>query len=94
MQITVKYLGGISLVTQVERETIQTPDTTLGAVLQVLLANNGEDFELEVCVPGTRELKEFITIVLNGQAVPQADFDSTEVSDGDEIVWLPPILGG
>ena len=94
VRVVVKYLGGISVVTQVERETIQTRETTLGAILQMIFDRYNEDFEREVCEPGTRDLKEYITIVLNGQAVPHADLDSTEVSDGDEIAWLPPILGG
>ena len=92
--VKMKYLGAISLVTPVESEVIQTPETTLGAIIQAIIDRNGEIFADEVCEPGTRELKEYITIVLNGQAVPFADFDATEVSDGDEIAWLPPILGG
>jgi molybdopterin converting factor small subunit len=94
MQVLVKYLGGLSLITRIEQELVQPRDDTLGSFLLELANRKGKAFQQEIFNPGTTILKDFITIVLNGRVIPHDALLVTKIVDGDEIAWLPPILGG
>ncbi len=94
MQVLVKYLGGLSLATQVEQELVQAKKDLLGNLILDLANNKGKALQQEIFNPGTTTLKEYITIVLNGRIVPHAALLTTKIADGDEIALLPPILGG
>ncbi len=94
MQVLVKYLGGLSLASKVEQELVQTKKKILENLIIELAGSKGKALQQEIFNPGTTTLKDFITIVLNGRIVPHDALFSTQISDGDEVALLPPILGG
>ncbi len=94
MQVLVKYLGGLSLITRIEQELVQLRDISLGSFLLELANRKGKAFQREIFNPGTFTLNDFITIVLNGRVIPHDALPTTKIAEGDEIAWLPPILGG
>ncbi len=94
IQVLVKYLGGLSLATQVDQELVQAKKNILGNLIIELAKNKGKALQQEIFNPGTTILKDFITIVLNGRIVPHDALLSTQISEGDEVALLPPILGG
>jgi len=94
MRVLVKYLSGLSLLAKKEREYVQPKNENLANLLSELAVLNGNDFAQEIFNPGMKELKDYITIVLNGRIVPQNALLTKRIADGDEIAWLPAILGG
>lgn len=94
MQVLVKYLGGLSLASQVEQELVQVKENTLDKFILELANDKGKALQQEIFNPDTRTLKDFITIVLNGRIVPHEALSTTRFVEGDEIALLPPILGG
>jgi len=94
MQVLIKYLGGLSLAAKVEEEFVQTKEKSLMQFLMNLIYSKNQEFRQELLHSNTNVLKEYITIVLNGRIIPHDDLLSTEITDGDEIALLLPILGG
>lgn len=90
MNVKVKYLPVLNRITGIDREVVDLGEGSTVAVLVETLANrHGPRFRDTVCTPSiTRSY--FLTCLLKGKP---ADFD-TELSEGDEMVFMLPYAGG
>ena len=68
---------------------------TIGDALQALSRQYGEKFDSLVFDPGTKDVKRSNLILLNGQPhINLRDRLGSELKDGDEIVFMPALVGG
>ena len=68
---------------------------TLRDVLEALSKRYGKKFENMIFDSRTKEVKRSNIILLNGQSyLNLRDRLGSELKDGDEIKFMPPVVGG
>jgi molybdopterin converting factor small subunit len=90
LKIKVKYLGAFTDAAKSKEEICKIDVPSLGALIDHLLARNGEKFDLLLMDPATESLRGGITILVNGHR-RELEY---KLSDGDEVTLLTPIAGG
>ncbi len=75
-----------------ERELeVDVPERAkVGDLLEELTKRYGSKFEGELFQPGTRKVKAYIKVLLNGHG---AELEA-RLSDGDVVAIFPPVGGG
>ncbi len=80
-QVIVKYFGIAQDIAQTSEQKIEAINSLQDLIQQLYQA-----------YPALNNPK--IKIAHNLQIIPQQDINSIKLSDGDEIVFLPPFAGG
>lgn len=66
------------------------PGSTIGDLLELLVKRHGKRFEKEFFKPGSRGVRPYVKLLLNGHATePEA-----KLSEGDVVAIFPPVGGG
>ena len=66
------------------------PGSTIGDLLELLIKRHGKQFKKEFFKPGSREVRPYVKLLLNGKATkPKA-----KLSEGDVVAIFPPVGGG
>lgn len=75
-----------------ERELIidMPARATIGDLLSELTKRYGARFKDELFLPGKREIRPYIKILLNGHGVDRG----AKLNDGDSVAIFPPVGGG
>jgi len=74
---------------------LEMEEGTLRDALEALSRRYGESFENMMFNPRTKEVKRSNLVLLNGQSyLNLRDRLRSELKDGDEIKFLPPVVGG
>lgn len=91
MSIEVVFFANLREI--VGKKKIHASANSIGELLENILKEH-EELEEEIFKSETRELKDFITILVNGERIELLDGMETKLNDGDRIVILPPAAGG
>ena len=83
MQITVRYFASIREALGTGSETVQTQAATLGALRDELLARGGTHAE---ALARHRAVRTALNQVMADEA--------SELTDGAEVAFFPPVTGG
>lgn len=83
------------LINRKDPAMLEIENGTIRDALQELSLQYGEKFDKLVFEPGTQDVKRSNLILLNGQPYMNLrDRLGSELKDGDEIVFMPALVGG
>jgi len=98
VDVNITFVGLIQRLVGRREEAVQVPEgTTLGGLLQMLVARYGRDLEERLLEHG--DLAAHATVLINGRnAIPLGALQA-KLSDGSEsqveiVVLGPPLMGG
>lgn len=93
MKLKVKYAGQLRTALQRAEETVDCPDGTTLADLIANLARRADAGRPHL-VNEAGEARASLLVVVNESAVSARDASTVRLSDGDVVLFLPPIAGG
>lgn len=91
-RVLVKFFATVREVTGVKN--IELDANTIRELLDTLQATYGERFTETVIDPGTGNLKQFFSCMINGKRIELLDGYDTELEDNDAVALFPPVGGG
>jgi MoaD family protein len=95
MKIKVKYLGLVGLMVKKREEELEVSSrASIHELLRNLSSLYGKEFESEVLEDDGENIRDGMTITVNGIVIRQLDGMSTKLKLGDTIALLPLFLGG
>ncbi|ADY00433.1 MoaD family protein [Vulcanisaeta moutnovskia 768-28] len=90
----VKFLASLYDITKVLKTEINVSDsTTIKDLIQVIDKSISPNFS-KVILDDNGKLKDQYVILVNGRSIDFLNGLSTKLSNGDEVVFLPPAGGG
>ncbi|WP_069808186.1 MoaD/ThiS family protein [Vulcanisaeta thermophila] len=93
MRVQVKFLASLYEVTKVLKTELDLPDgATIRDLIQAIDQRVSPNFSKVILDDG--KLKDQYVILVNGRSVDFLNGLSTKLSNGDEVVFLPPAGGG
>ncbi|MEM4297747.1 MAG: ubiquitin-like small modifier protein 1 [Nitrososphaerota archaeon] len=94
MQVLTKFFATLREITDKREENIELPTgSTVRDFLNELVKMYGKR-AYEYIFDENGKVREYLTILLNGQALNASRIDSIQLKDRDVVVILPPIGGG
>lgn len=76
-------------------QTVSLPDgARVADLLARLEARYGERFTGICYEPGSRRLSARVQVLVNGRNIALLEGTDTALSDGDDVFFLPPAMGG
>ncbi|MGC8606191.1 MAG: MoaD/ThiS family protein [Vulcanisaeta sp.] len=94
MKVQVKFLASLYDITKVLKTEINVSDsTTIKDLIQVIDKSISPNFS-KVILDDNGKLKDQYVILVNGRSIDFLNGLSTKLSNGDEVVFLPPAGGG
>ncbi|ADN51144.1 MoaD/ThiS family protein [Vulcanisaeta distributa] len=94
MKVQVKFLASLYDITKVLKTELNIPDNaTIKDLIQVIDTSVSPNFS-KVILDDNGRLKDQYVILVNGRSIDFLNGLSTKLSNGDEVVFLPPAGGG
>jgi MoaD family protein len=93
MKVRVQYLAQLRSAVGCSEEQIDLPDNSTLSQLLVRLAEQHREAGTHV-LNEQKQVRASLLLVVNDAAVSARDAETTQLSDGDSILLLPPIAGG
>ena len=91
-EVTLKLLA--LFYSQVGQHELTYNAETVGAVLEKFIGEYSETLDKTLINPESKELQQYILILLNGRNIRFLDGRDTKLKEGDVIAISPPIAGG
>jgi molybdopterin synthase sulfur carrier subunit len=82
-----------SLATDIGKKEVEVEGSSLKEVLNSLIEEHGEELRAKI-FDGTRNPQRHIRIYINGKDIRFLKQLDTSLSDGDEVLILPAVVGG
>jgi MoaD family protein len=82
-----------SLVTALGKKEVEVEGSSLKEVLESLIKEHGEEFRARI-LDGAGNPQRHIRIYINGKDIRFLKQLDTSLSDGDEVLILPAVVGG
>lgn len=94
MRVLTKFFAALREITDKREENLQLPsESTVRDFLNELVKMYGDRLS-SYLFDEKGQIREYLSILLNGQALDTSKLESIKLKDGDVIVILPPIGGG
>ena len=95
MKVRVQYLGQVGVIAQRKEEELEIPSGAIvRELLQRLSSKYGKAFDGEVFQEDGENLRDDMTVVVNGTAVRQLEYLNTRLKQDDTVALLPIFPGG
>ncbi len=95
MKVQVKFLASLYDITKVLKTELNIPDNaTIKDLIQVIDTSVSPPNFSKVILDDNGRLKDQYVILVNGRSIDFLNGLSTKLSNGDEVVFLPPAGGG
>lgn len=95
VKISVVFLGNYCLITGQGRVEMQLPGgSSVKDLIDKLAALYGGDFRGQLIDPGTGQVWSLMALAVNGEIINSVEKFSRLLKTGDEVLFLPPALGG
>jgi len=94
VNVSVRFLSRIQELLGTKRLEIAVEEGNITSLLKTLCDNLGEPFVNVIYDPMTSELKNDISIMVNGRNIVTIEGVETKLRDGDVVVLLTPVAGG
>ncbi len=95
MDVKVQYLGQIRVIANRNEEELQIPSNAMvKELLQKLSDMYGKDFVSEVFQEDGKNLRDDLTVAVNGMAIRQLDYLNTRLNQNDIVTLFPIFPGG
>ncbi|BDR91332.1 MoaD/ThiS family protein [Vulcanisaeta souniana] len=94
MKVQVKFLASLYDITKVLKTELNVPDGITVKDLIVIIDKSVSPNFSKVILDDNSKLKDQYVILVNGRSVDFLNGLSTKLSNGDEVVFLPPAGGG
>jgi molybdopterin converting factor small subunit len=90
MRIKVRYLGAFAEATHVKQATYELDASSIDALTDYLVKQNGEKFRALMLDPATGKFRSGLTVLVNGERIVPHQV----LADNDEVTLLTPLAGG
>ncbi|WP_054857598.1 MoaD/ThiS family protein [Vulcanisaeta sp. JCM 16159] len=94
MKVQVKFLASLYDITKVLKTELNIPDNATVKDLIQFIDNSVSPNFSKIILDDDGKLKDQYVILVNGRSIDFLNGLSTKLSNGDEIVFLPPAGGG
>ena len=95
LKVQVQYYGSIRAVSEKrDEEVVLSPNTTVYGLLQNLAGSYGEHFRDEIFKAGGEDLRDDLTVTVNGTIIDHPSVNGVILKPGDEIALFPVFPGG
>mgnify|MGYP001773382890 CR=1 FL=1 len=94
MKVQVKFLASLYDITKVLKTELSVPDDiTVKDLIGIIDKSISPNFS-KIILDDDSKLKDQYVILVNGRSIDFLNGLSTKLSNGDEVVFLPPAGGG
>jgi MoaD family protein len=95
MNVKVQYLGQVRVIANRKEEELEiSPNAIVQELLQKLSGMYGKAFDMEVFEEDGENLRDDLTVAVNGTAIRQLDYLNTRLKQNDTITLFPIFPGG
>ncbi len=92
--ITIRAYGSLRDIFKTGFLQVSTQSTNVRELIFFLSENYDSTLKAKLIDEETRELHNSFRILINGRDIVSLKKLSTEILDGDEVVFFPPVSGG
>ncbi|UCH38296.1 MAG: MoaD/ThiS family protein [Candidatus Bathyarchaeota archaeon] len=93
IKITLRAYGHLGDLVNQRKRDFMIPACSLMEFIDFLSKTVNSSFKEKLVSTGTHRLAEYYRILVNGQDIGATQLD-TQLHDGDEIIFFPPVGGG
>jgi len=95
MNVRVQYLGQIRVIANTKEEELEIPSSAMvEELLSKLSGMYGKNFDGEVFMEDGKNLRDDLTVAINGTAIRQLDYLNTRLKQNDVVTLFPIFPGG
>lgn len=95
VKIFAVFLGYYRLIVGQGKVELQLPEgSSVKDLIDKLAALYGGDFREQLIDPGTGQVWSLMALAVNGEIINNVEKFSRLLKTGDEVLFLPPALGG
>jgi molybdopterin synthase sulfur carrier subunit len=93
IKIKLRAYGHLGDLLNQQKRTVVIPMNTVGELIDFLSKTINPSFKETLINPQTNELAEYYRILVNGRDIGVTKL-GTQLHDGDEVLFFPPVGGG
>lgn len=97
LKTSVRFFAALRELVEKKMESLDFPESeevTVERVLKRLTKLYGNEFDEYVFDGETGEIRNYLTLLVNGRSITTLDGVKTKLVDGDVLAILPPVGGG
>ncbi len=95
MNVKVQYMGQIRAIANTREEELEIPSNAMvQQLLSKLSAMYGKSFDGEVFTEDGANIRDDLTVAVNGTAIRQLDYLDTRLKQNDVVTLFPIFPGG
>jgi MoaD family protein len=92
-KVTLRYFASVREALDSTEEVAEVKGGSVADVLMWLVSRHGDEL-IPLVFDTKKRLRKEYRLLHNGSVCPRSAFSREKVSDGDEIILLPPVAGG